>query len=106
MSNNTPNPVMLAEPVVYRDGHGLPKAAIVTGTPASIVDGGAIAAPAEGSAILTVFSASGAHYVRTVPEGQGPHSFARLEAGNDQLLAEVALAEAGAEAITADPDAE
>jgi hypothetical protein len=95
MSENTSTmtAIRLGEGVVYRDGNGLPKAALVVGTPASIVAGGSIEAPAEGSVILAIFSASGKRYVRTVAEGQGPRTFARLDAGNDQLLAEVALAE-------------
>lgn len=63
--------------VIYTDGNGFQKSALVVGTRDSIQPGTDLERPDKGSAHLKVFSpAGGADYYRpNVPEGDGPRTF-------------------------------
>lgn len=66
------------QPVVYRDGAGLEKAAIITGTWGSIKKGTDVTQPAKGSAHLRILhpTKKDRDYVReNVSLGEGPRTF-------------------------------
>ncbi len=68
---------LLGKAVIYTDGNGYQKAALVIGTPDSVQDGTEIERPGDGSVLLKVFSPSGQDYIRNnVTEGEGPRTYA------------------------------
>lgn len=70
--------IKLGQRVVYTDGNGFEKAAVVIGTRDSVQKGTEITRPEKGSAILEITSPNGKKYVRgNVPSGEGPRTFTR-----------------------------
>ena len=71
--------VKLGASVVYRDGSGFEKAALVVGTRKSVQEGTGVDRPEKGSVNLQVFSPSGKSYFRSnVAEGDGPKTFSTI----------------------------
>lgn len=76
MANGNGSGIRLNKPVVYTDGNGYKKAAMIIGTRDSIQPGTEVERPKKGFAHLKITSPTGKEYVRpNIPLGEGPRSF-------------------------------
>lgn len=67
--------ITVSRPVIYTDGDGFEKAALITGTHESVKPGTGAVRPDEGAANIRVFSPTGKDYPReNIKFGTGPRT--------------------------------